>query len=108
MNSQPDLRHAARRSSTALLLALSAAGLVACGGGGGGGQTAAVADCPETGDYACKTGETEPLYPLQWALNYAKGFFAGNADAGAFGGGMDLNVEPVHRQGFKEIGRAHV
>lgn len=102
MNSQPDLRHAARRSSTALLLALSAAGLVACGGGGG--QTAAVADCPETGDYACKTGETEPLYPLQWALNYAKGFFAGHADAGAFGGGMDLNVEPVHRQGFKGQG----
>ena len=60
--------------------------------------------CPETGPYACKTGETEPLYAFQWALNYAESFFQTHADAGAYGGGMDLNVEPVHRQGIKGQG----
>lgn len=89
----------ARRACTGLLLAWTAAGLVACGGGG-----PAAADCPETGAYACQSGETEPLYPLQWALSYARSFFAGNADAGAFGGGLDLNVAPVHREGIKGQG----
>ncbi len=101
MNPKPVARRFARRRCTALLLALSAAGLVACGGSGGG---QAAADCPEGGDYACRTGESEPLYPLQWALNYARSFFASHADAGAFGGGLDLNVEPVHREGIKGQG----
>ena len=100
----------------AVLAPLAAAALVACGGGGsnssgadgdngsnsGGEQTASA--CPETGTYACKSGETEPLYTFQWALNYAKSWFMDNADAGAYGGGMDLNVEPVHKQGIKGQG----
>ena len=87
----------------AVLAPLAAAALVACGGGGGGNEQTADA-CPETGTYACKSGETEPLYTFQWALNYAKSWFADNADVAAYGGGMDLNVEPVHRQGIKGQG----
>lgn len=60
------------------------------------------ADCPETGAYACLSGETEPLYPFQWALNYAASFFKDYPQV--FGGGMDLNVAPVHRQGIKGQG----
>lgn len=58
--------------------------------------------CPETGAYACLSGETEPLYPFQWALNYAASFFKDFPLV--FGGGMDLNVAPVHRQGIKGQG----
>jgi subtilisin family serine protease len=63
-------------------------------------------------DYSCNdaypcdvdtsTGETEPLYAFQWALNYKNSYFNGFPDT--FGSGMDLNVEPVHRQGFKGQG----
>ena len=89
----------------AVLAPLAAAALVACGGGGGGSSGEQTADaCPETGPYACKSGETEPLYIFQWALNYAKSWFTDNADQGAYGGGIDLNVEPVHRQGIKGQG----
>ncbi len=84
------------------LIALAAAALLtACGGGD---DTPPVATCPETGPYACKTGETEPLYTFQWALNYLGSFFQTHADAGAYGGGIDLNVEAVHRQGIKGQG----
>lgn len=86
-----------------VLAPLAAAALVACGGGGGGNEQTADA-CPEAGPYACKGGETEPLYTFQWALNYAKSWFTDNADQGAYGGGIDLNVEPVHRQGIKGQG----
>lgn len=87
-------------------------GVVACGGGGGSGFAVLPAPspapvdtpCAETGPYACKTGETEPLYTFQWALHYAKSWFTDNADAGAYGGGIDLNVEPVHRMGIKGQG----
>lgn len=92
------------RSAQWMLLPVAAAGLIACGGGGDGAESAAAPACPETGAYACKSGETEPLYTFQWALNYAKSFFATHADADAFGGGYDLNVEPVHRQGIKGQG----
>ena len=89
----------------AVLAPLAAAALVACGGGGGGSSSEQTADaCPETGAYACKSGETEPLYTFQWALNYAKSWFMDNADGGAYGGGYDLNVEPVHKQGIKGQG----
>lgn len=96
----------------AVLAPLATAVLMACGGGGGGGFAALPTPapppvdtaCAETGPYACKTGETEPLYTFQWALNYAKSWFTDNADAGAYGGGIDLNVEPVHRQGYKGQG----
>lgn len=88
-------------SSSGLFLALAAAGLTGCGGGNDGGIAN---NCAETGSYACKSGETEPLYPLQWALNYTNSIFSKIADAGAFGGGIDLNVEPVHRQGIKGQG----
>ena len=95
-----------------LLAPVVAASLVACGGGGGGGfaglpvppVTPPENTCPETGPYACKSGETEPLYTFQWALNYAKSWFTDHADAGAYGGGFDLNVEPVHQQGIKGQG----
>ncbi len=82
----------------ALPLALALAGC-----DGGSTQTAAApTDCRETGAYACKTGETEPLYTFQWALNYAASFFQAYPET--FGGGLDLNVEPVHRQGIKGQG----
>jgi subtilisin family serine protease len=58
--------------------------------------------CRETGPYACMTGETEPLYTFQWAANYAASFFKGFPET--FSGGLDLNVEPAHRQGFKGYG----
>ena len=91
-----------------LFIPWATAGLVACGGGGGGAEGVAeskpdpVSDC--TGAYACETGATEPLYGFQWALNYSKSVFNAISDAGAFGGGIDLNVEPVHRQGIKGQG----
>ena len=86
-----------------------AAALVACGGGGGSTpQPTPEPDpgfvCAETGPYACKSGETEPLYTFQWALNYLQSYFQTHADVAAFGGGLDLNVEPVHRQGIKGQG----
>lgn len=88
----------------AILAPLAAAALVACGGGDGNSNEKTADTCPETGAYACKSGETEPLYTFQWALNYAKSWFMDNADTGAYGGGYDLNVEPVHRQGIKGQG----
>lgn len=88
-----------------LMLPVAVASLLACGGGGGSEpQESAKSTCIETGEYACKSGETEPLYALQWALNYAKSFFMNNSDPQAFGGGLDLNVEPVHRMGYKGQG----
>lgn len=60
------------------MLSLASSLLADCGGSSGA-DTAQVA-CQETGTYACLTGETEPLYTF---------------------GGLDLNVEPVHRQGLK-------
>ena len=101
MQAIPPISHKLR---WATLLPLAAAALVACGGGAGDQSTQAPEACLETGTYACKTGETEPLYTFQWALNYAKSWFTANADAGAYGGGLDLNVEPVHRQGIKGQG----
>ena len=39
------------------------------------------------------------MYPFQWALNYDASFFKDYPDT--FSGGLDLNVEPSHRQGIK-------
>lgn len=61
-----------------------------------------LASCTETGEYACQTGDTEPLYTFQWALNYASSYF--NDFPETFGGGLDLNIEPVHQQGIKGQG----
>lgn len=94
------MRHPHR---TTLIALASAALLAACGGGDDHSPAPPVA-CVETGPYACQSGETEPLYTFQWALNYLQSFFATHADAGAYGGGLDLNVEPVHRQGIKGQG----
>src|SRR5690606_1633397 len=58
--------------------------------------------CPSTEPYACSTGETEPLYTFQWALNHADSWFKDYPEVHA--GGLDLNVEPVHRQGIKGQG----
>lgn len=98
----------------ALMAPLAAAALAACGGGSGGNGFAFLPAptptpepafvCPETGPYACKSGDTEPLYTFQWALNYAKSWFTDHADAGAYGGGIDLNVEAVHKLGIKGQG----
>ena len=85
--------------------AVLALGLTACGGSGSSGQDAPVAQaCTETGPYACQSGESEPLYAFQWALRYAGNYFTTHSDAGAYGGGMDLNIEPVHKLGYKGQG----
>ena len=102
------MRHLTKPGRTARrlrigLMPLVAAAMVACGGDGGS-DPAPAPTCPETGPYACKSGETEPLYTFQWALNYLQSYFQGKADEAAFGGGIDLNVEPVHRQGIKGQG----
>ncbi len=81
------------------LLPLIASVLAACDSGSGGQPNLV---CAETGAYACQTGETEPLYTFQWALNYAASYFKDFPDV--FGGGLDLNVEPVHRMGIKGQG----
>lgn len=80
-------------------LSLSTLLLAACGGGGGSDSDTPEVVCQETGDYACGTGTSEPLYAFQWALNYAGSFFKAHPEA--FSAGLDLNVEPVHRQGIK-------
>ncbi len=108
------IHRALDRLHAPIFISLVVAGLMACGdgdgsGSGGGGAVPTptptpVADCPETGPYACQTGATEPLYKFQWALNYAQSIFSSISDAGAFGGGIDLNVEPVHRQNIKGQG----
>ena len=81
------------------MVSLAAAALTACGGSDNDSTDVA---CTETGQYACKTGSTEPLYTFQWALNHEDSFFAAYPDVSA--GGLDLNVEPVHRQGIKGQG----
>ena len=90
-----------KRALPFTLLPLIAAALTACGGSSSSPDPAPVV-CAETGAYACKTGETEPLYTFQWALNYAKSYFNGFPET--FGGGLDLNVEPAHREGVKGHG----
>lgn len=90
-----------KRSLPFSLLPILAAALTACGGSSSSPDPEAVA-CAETGAYACKTGETEPLYVFQWALNYAKSYF--NEFPETFKSGLDLNVEPVHREGVKGQG----
>jgi len=82
------------------LLPLAAVLLAACGNSGSDNDKPVA--CAETGAYACKTGETEPLYTFQWALNYENSYFKDFPET--FGGGLDLNVEPVHRQGYKGQG----
>lgn len=77
--------------------------LAACDGSGSGDRAdPPKVACAEDGEYACKTGATEPLYTFQWALNYADSYF--NAYPDVFGDGLDLNVEPVHRLGIKGQG----
>ncbi|VCU69162.1 Microbial serine proteinase precursor [Pigmentiphaga humi] len=82
-----------------LLLPVVSAVLAACGGSGDPAPTEA---CAETGEYACKTGATEPLYTFQWALNRATTFF--KDFPATFATDVDLNVEPAHRQGYKGEG----
>lgn len=77
------------------MLPLIASLLAACSDSTNTAQTA----CPEIGPYACATGESEPLYTFQWAHNYEASYFKSYPEA--FSGGLDLNVEPVHRQGIK-------
>ena len=76
--------------------------LAACDGSSTGSASAPQQACAETGPHACKAGDTEPLYTFQWALNHVTSFFRGYPEV--FDGGLDLNVEPVHRQGIKGQG----
>ncbi|MCC2595827.1 S8 family serine peptidase [Pusillimonas sp. MFBS29] len=80
------------------LLPLVVSTLAACGGSGSDD----IATCTEVGEYACRTGETEPLYTFQWALNYASSYFTDFPETAS--GGLDLNIEPLHRQGIKGQG----
>src|SRR5690606_37823258 len=82
------------------LLPLAASILAACGGSGSDNDTPVA--CAETGQYACKAGETEPLYTFQWALTYARSYF--NDFPQTFSDGLDLHIEPVHLQGIKGQG----
>ncbi|MBB5214107.1 S8 family serine peptidase [Parapusillimonas granuli] len=84
------------------LISALALALAACDGSGGSGTPIPDVACAETGPYACRTGTTEPLYTFQWALNYKDSYFQDYPSV--FGGGLDLNVEPVHRQGIKGQG----
>ncbi len=81
------------------LFSLVSATLLACNKDGGQPVEQA---CVESGPYACASGGTEPLYPFQWALNYENSYFKAYPDA--FSGGLDLNVEPVHKLGIKGQG----
>ncbi|WP_269497608.1 S8 family serine peptidase [Castellaniella sp. S9] len=94
-----NIHRSMKRYGMGLPLALALAG---CDGSSTQSAGAPQPACPETGLYACKTGEGEPLYTFQWALNYAASFFRAYPET--FGGGLDLNVEPVHRQGIKGQG----
>lgn len=87
-----------------ILLPLCAAILAACGDGSSNDSSKEPSKvvCVETGAYACQTGTTEPLYTFQWAHNYKDSYFKDFPDA--FSDGLDLNVEPVHRQGYKGQG----
>lgn len=85
------------------LISTLALALSACDGSGGSGvRPDPDVVCAESGPYACETGASEPLYAFQWALNYQNSYFKDYPDV--FAGGMDLNVEPVHRQGIKGQG----
>ncbi len=91
-----DIKPKPIRSGVVFLLA---AMLAACGGSDGDSIDIA---CPNTEPYGCSTGETEPLYTFQWALNHADSWFKDYPEV--FAGNLDLNVEPVHRQGIKGQG----
>src|SRR5690606_9827502 len=80
------------------LLPLVAVVLTACGDSSSNEGSS----CTESSAYPCQTGQSEPLYAFQWALNYAESYFKDFPET--FGGGVDLNVEPVHRQGIKGQG----
>lgn len=92
-----------------LILVLIAAGLISsCGGDDAPPPVPEPkTGCPETGvdsSYACKSGLTEPLYPFQWALNFAASFFKSFPDVFDLANGSDLNVETVHQTGIKGQG----
>lgn len=71
--------------------------LAACGGG-----DEAYRGCPESGQYACKSGSTEPLYRFQWHLDSANSFFAAFSDVS--NGATDINLKKVHEAGIKGRG----
>ncbi|OEC91214.1 S8 family peptidase [Acinetobacter sp. YK3] len=63
--------------------------------------------CKEDGKYACKSGETEPLYPFQWALRYKDSYFSTFKDIwknDSDSQNYDINVEGVHKVGIKGQG----
>lgn len=63
--------------------------------------------CSEQGTYACKSGDTEPLYPFQWALNYKNSFFNAYKDIWKDSSDpedYDLNVQKLHEQEIKGQG----
>ena len=89
------------------LISMAACLLAACGGDNPTTPPEQKSSCPETGvdtAFACKTGATEPLYPFQWALNFATSFFKNFPEVFDLGNGSDLNVESVHLAGIKGQG----
>ncbi len=58
--------------------------------------------CSESGRFACKSGETEPLYPFQWHLDASNSFFAKFSDVS--NGVTDLNLKKMHEAGIKGAG----
>lgn len=96
------VQHKSQRLMTTRIMRFGMLSLVVsllAGCDGNNGADTAQVTCPETGPYACLAGETEPLYTFQWASNYAASFFKSYPET--FSGGLDLNVEPAHRQGLK-------
>lgn len=64
-------------------------------------------NCNEDGIYACKTGETEPLYPFQWAMRYKDSYFSAFKDIWkneSDSQEYDINVESIHKVGIKGQG----
>lgn len=83
------------------LMLLSVALLSGCGGGGGGGDSN-VSTVSSSDSYAARSGESEPLYRFQWALQSIASYF--KDFPWVSDGRTDLNVDSVHRAGIKGQG----
>ena len=70
--------------------------------GCGDGSSTHRFNCKETGDFACQSGATEPLYRFQWHLDAASSYFS--LFPMVSDGVTDLNVRSVHEAGIKGHG----
>ncbi len=89
-----------KTSKLSLLFLTLGAFLISCGGERS--KLIETTLCSETGPYACKSGETEPLYIYQWALKATQSFFASYSQVSD--GVTDLNIEALHLAGIKGQG----